>query len=67
LVIIDNRTRKSLLLGYIELDDGWIFPFNGYQYKAILIRNSYDVSQTICQNLGGDLIVYGFRDDAVRV
>ena len=51
----------------MELDDGWIAPFNGYQYKATMRSQSWDESRSICQSWGGDLIVYGFRDLTIMV
>ena len=53
--------------GYMELDDEWIAPFNGYQYKATPNFQPWDASRNLCQSWGGDLIVHGFRDHAVRV
>jgi len=62
----DNITR-DLRRGYMELDDGWITPFNGYQYKASLNRQTWDESRSVCQSWEGDLIVHGFRDHTARV
>jgi len=53
--------------GYMHLDDGWITPFNGYQYKETSTIQSWEDSRTICKNWGGDLAVYGVRDIAIRV
>ena len=49
------------------MDDGWIAPFNGYQYKFINSSQSWEKSRTICRNFGGDLIVYGIQKAAIRV
>jgi len=62
-----NSTRQSILFGYVELDDGWISPLNGYQYKVIHTRQTWNESQSICQSWGGDIIVHGFRDHAACV
>ena len=51
----------------MELKDGWVAPFNGYQYKITPNYQSWVASRNVCQSLGGDLIVHGFRDHAVRV
>jgi len=48
------------------LDDGWISPFNGYQYKLNPNEQVWDASRSVCQSRGGDLIVHGFRDYAVK-
>ena len=60
-------TRQILLRGFVELDDGWISPLNGYQYKVNQTRQTWDESRTMCQNLGGDLIVHGFQDPTARL
>ena len=54
------------LRGYVELEDGWISPFNGYQYKVNDTRQSWNESRIACQSWGGDLIVHGFRDHTAR-
>ena len=59
-------STSALLHGYVELEDGWIAAFNGYKYKANLDQQSWDDSRSVCQSWGGDLIVYGFQDPAVR-
>jgi len=64
--ILDDM-RTALLRGYIELDDGWIAPFNGYQYKVTANRQNWEESRSLCQSWGGDLIVHGFQDHVVRV
>ena len=64
--IADNLTR-ALHQGYMEMDDGWIAPFNGYQYKAIMEPQSWEESRSICRSWGGDLIVYGVRDLTIIV
>ena len=60
----DNFTR-ALLRGYMELDDGWMTPLNGYEYKANLSLLTWDESRRNCQRWGGDLVVYGVRDVVV--
>ena len=62
--VSDNFTA-IVQRGYMELDDGWITPLNGYQYKATPNSQTLDQGRTICQNWGGDLIVYGFQDVAI--
>ena len=63
-----EKITIALRLGYMELDDGWITPFNGYRYKIFPEKaNTWEESQMICLNEGGDLIVHGFRDVSVRV
>ena len=52
----------ALLRGYVELPDGWISPFNGYQYKLTPSLQSWVSTRSICQSWGGDLVVYGVRD-----
>jgi len=61
-----NITR-ALQRGYMELDNGWITPFNGYKYKVTPDQRTWNESRRVCQSWGGDLIVHGFRDYAVRV
>jgi len=62
----DDITR-ALQRGFMELDDGWITPFNGYQYKVNNNRLTWNDSRSVCQSWGGDLIVHGFRDHSLRV
>jgi len=62
----DNITR-AFLCGYMELEDGWITPFNGYQYTVIDHLQTWDESRSVCQSWRGDLIVYGFRDHSTIV
>ena len=59
--------RQTLLRGFVELDGGWISPLNGHQYKAIHTSQTWYESRTMCQNLGGDLIVHGFQDPTARL
>jgi len=62
-----NDITRALQRGYMELDDGWITPFNGYQYKVNFNEQNWEESRSVCQSWGGDLIVYGFQDHAARV
>ena len=62
--VSDNFTAL-VQRGYLELDDGWITPLNGYQYKITPTSQSWDDGRRICQSWGGDLIVYGFQDIAI--
>ena len=38
-----------------------LLPPNGYAYKLILSRQSWQASQNICHNWGGDLAVHGIK------
>jgi len=42
----------------MEMDDGWIAPFNGYQYKITPNKTSWDTTRSLCQNWDGDIIVH---------
>jgi len=61
----DDITR-FLQRGFMELDDGWITPFNGYQYKVNVNTQTWDESRIVCQSWGGELIVHGFRDHTAK-
>ena len=54
--------NMALRRGYMKLDDGWIAPFNGYQYKVTTNFTSWDVNRQICRNVGGDLIGKKFQE-----
>ena len=56
---------SALHRGYIELNDGWFSPFNGYQYK-IARRASWQNSRSSCQLMRADLVVYGVQDTHTR-
>ena len=60
-----DNVITALHRGFMKQDNGWVTPFNGYQYKLTEHTQSWQDSRRICQRLGGDLIVYGFRDVAV--
>ena len=70
IVAVDKQelTRITSLLKrtYVELDDGWITPFNGFKYKKFNTSNTWPKCREFCQSLGGDLVVYGIRDSAVK-
>ena len=66
LIFIENISA-SLLRGFAELEDGWISPFNEYQYKVTRIRESWTASRRKCQVWGGDLVVHGVRDSGTRL
>jgi len=51
----------------MELGDGWITPFNGYQYKVSTEWLSWDAGRNVCQSWEGDLIAHGFRDHVARM
>lgn len=44
------------------LDDGWIAMFNGFQYKLVYPAGNWTESRATCQELGGDLAVFGIQD-----
>ena len=56
----------DLLRGYSNLNDQWIAPFNGYQYKITESTHSWEESRRICQDWGGEMVVYGVRDFQMR-
>ena len=66
-VLFSANMSAALLRGYMTLDGGWIAPFNGYQYKAIATRQSWNASRSLCQEEGADLVQYGVRDVAIRM
>ena len=66
-ILFAANMSAALLRGYITLDGGWIAPFNGYQYKAITTRQSWNASRSLCHIEGGDLAQYGVRDVAMRM
>ena len=59
--------HRNFQRGYLELEDGWVAPGNGYQYKVNLNSSTWDESRSVCQGWGGDLIVYGFQDFSTKV
>ena len=59
--------ERLMQQGYVELEDGWIAPGNGYQYKADLTNSTWEECRSICQGWGGDLIVYGFQDFSTKM
>jgi len=61
----DDITRL-LQRGFMEFDDGWITPFNGYQYKVNVNFQTWDESRIVCQSWGGELIIHGFRDHTAK-
>ena len=61
-----NSVFAESLRGYITLNDGWIAPFNGYQYKVTSSRQNWQNSRQICHGWGGDLVVHGVIDMGVR-
>ena len=44
------NVTKALQLGFLELDDEWIAPFYGYQYKLTPEQQSWDAGRGICQS-----------------
>ena len=65
IAIIALKMFLALHRGYIELNDGWFSPFNGYQYK-VARRASWQNSRNSCQSMGADLVVYGVQDTNTR-
>jgi len=65
--IFEGNILFALQSGYMELDNGWITPFNGYQYKISTEKLSWDTGRHVCQGWEGDLIAHGFRDHAARM
>ena len=61
-----NVSTITLANGYISLENGWIAPFNGYQYKKTPTAAVWNESRQICQSWGADLIVYGVHDTRIR-
>ena len=61
-----NSVFAESLRGYITLNDGWIAPFNGYQYKVTSSKQNWQDSRQTCRSWGGDLVVHGVIDMGVR-
>ena len=61
-----TRITSLLKRTYVELDNGWITPFNGFQYKKFNTSNTWPKCRAFCQNLGGDLVVHGIRDSVIK-
>jgi len=47
LFFVDNISF-ALQSEYMELDDGWNSPFNGYQYKVSTEWLSWDAGRNVC-------------------
>ena len=45
----------------MELDDGWITPLNGFQYKHVNTTQSWNSSRVLCREMGGDLATHGIQ------
>ena len=58
---------NTLLRGYAEMNEEWIAPFNGYQYKLYPVEQDWTKSRSVCRKQGGDLAVYGIRNLATRM
>ena len=52
--------------GFMQLDDGWISPLNGFQYKFITLGRDWQYSRSVCQGMGGDLATHGLQDWGIR-
>ena len=52
--------------GFLLLDDGWISPLNGFQYKLTTTYQSWYSSRSQCQGMGGDLATHGIQDWQTR-
>ena len=55
-----------LQTGYLELEDRWITPFNGFQYKYNTTRKNWADARTACYEMGGDLASFGIWDIQTR-
>ena len=61
-----SNISTALNQGYLELEDGWISPLNGFQYKRTFINQSWSENRNICQSWGGDLASHGIQDFYTR-
>ena len=52
--------------GFLRLDDEWISPLNGFQYKLIATGGGWQYSRDACQTMGGDLATHGIQDWETR-
>ena len=52
--------------GFLQLDDGWISPLNGFQYKITTTAQTWHRSRSLCQGMGGDLATHGLQDWETR-
>ena len=52
--------------GFLQLDDGWISPLNGFQYKIVAASGGWQYSRNACQTVGGDLATHGIQDWETR-
>jgi len=50
----------------IPLEDGWITPHNGFQYKNTPNFLGWEEARRICLSWGADLTVYGVREEGFR-
>ena len=68
LLIKDFNEEINDTVDYIALEDGWIrlSPSTGYQYKNTQTAQTWNKSRETCQNMGGDLIVYGIQETKIR-
>ena len=44
------------------MEDGWVSPLNGFQYKKTSITQTWQKSREVCQSWGADLASYGIQD-----
>ncbi|CAK8698555.1 CD209 antigen-like protein B [Clavelina lepadiformis] len=48
------------------LDDGWFIAGPDYAYKLTRTQISWGIGRRECKNMGGDLAVFGVRDNTLR-
>ena len=53
--------------GFVELEDGWIAPMNGFQYKMSSSWQTWENSRMTCESWNGDLIAHGFQNYETRL
>ena len=52
--------------GFLRLDDGWISPLNGFQYKIVAANGGWQNGRGACQTVGGDLATHGIQNWETR-
>ena len=65
--LLSKSMIKKIFSNGILFSDGWFTSLHGYQYKNTSSNGkTWEESRRICQNWGGDLMVHGVRDPAIR-
>ncbi|CAK8674504.1 unnamed protein product [Clavelina lepadiformis] len=49
-----------------SIDPDFYVPFNGYKYRLTQNSLNYDHARAACEEMGGDLAVFGMRDLTTR-